>query len=170
MKKTKQIAFCALMVALSVVFLLLGGITTILDLSAVILSAVVLFIVFEELKYSAILVYLATTLIAFLLPNGLTMAVEYAIFAIYPILKPLFEKTGKVLSWIIKILFMSLSVAGLTLLLNFVLSTPEVWYINLIFALGAIFVYILFDVVLTKFGRIYREKLRSKLKLDKFFK
>lgn len=170
MKKSKQIAFCALMIALSVVFLLLGGITSILDLTAVVISAMVLFVVYEELKFAAVLVYLGVTLIAFILPNGLTMAVEYAIFAIYPILKPIFEKAPKVVSIIIKLIFMIASVTTLTLLLNFVLSTPEVWYINLAFGVGAVVFYYLFDLVLTKFGKYYRETLRSKLRLDKFFK
>ena len=97
MKKTKQITFCGLMTALSIIILLLGGITRVLDITTVVICAIIIFVIYEELKYGALLVYFATVLLAFaLLPNK-EIGIEYAIFAIYPIVKPLFEKTGKII-------------------------------------------------------------------------
>ena len=49
MKKTKRLAFCAMMGALGVVILLLGSLLDIFDLCAVLISALLIFIVREEL-------------------------------------------------------------------------------------------------------------------------
>lgn len=157
------------MSALGAVTLLLGGITRILDLTAVVICAIIVFVVFYELKYSAIAVYLVTAVLAFVLPIEKTIAVEYLIFAIYPVLKPLFEKAGKLFGTIIKLVFMIISSASLVLIFRFVFMMVDVWYIDLIFAIGLVACYFLFDIALTRFKLYYCYKLRHQLRIDKFF-
>ncbi|MBR2024508.1 MAG: hypothetical protein IKA02_01725 [Clostridia bacterium] len=170
MKKTKQITFCGLMSAVSIVILLLGGITKILDITTVVICAMIIYVVFAELKYGALFVYFATALLTFaLLPNK-DVGIEYLIFAIYPIVKPLFEKTGKILSVIIKIVFMILMSATLTLLFRYIFYPGELWYIDAAFFVGLTVCYYLFDISLTRFNKYYYFILRQKLKIDRFFR
>ncbi|MBO5439211.1 MAG: hypothetical protein J6A53_00980 [Clostridia bacterium] len=169
MKKTKHLTFCALMSALGAIALLLGGITRVLDLTAVVIGAMIIFVVFTELKYSALAVYAVTALLAFILPIEKTVAVEYLIFAIYPILKPLFERAGRVFGLAIKLIFMIISSASLVLIFRFVFMMVDLWYIDLIFAIGLVACYFLFDVALTRFKLYYQFKLRHQLKIDRFF-
>ncbi len=170
MKKTRQITFCALMSALGAVVLLLGGITRVLDLTAVMVATALVYVAFEETKYFSILVYGVIGGLAFLLPIEISVAVEFLIFGIYPVVKALLERLPKIVAWIFKAIFMSASFVGLTLLLQFVLGYPEVWYINLIFCLAGIIMYVIFDIALTRFDRYYQGKLRRQLRIDKFFR
>jgi hypothetical protein len=73
-----------------------------------------------ELKNTAWLVYATTSLIALFLLGNIQIAIEYIIFAAYPILKPIFEKAGKLFGNIIKYIFMALSSISLTLLFRYV--------------------------------------------------
>ncbi len=169
MKKTKHLTFCALMVAISIVILLLGGITQILDLTAVVICAIIIFVVFEELRYSALLVYGATAVLTFFLLAKKEIAVEYVIFAIYPILKPLFEKAGKALGAVIKFIFMSAMSVALTLLFRYVFMSADIWYMDLVFCIGLIACYFLFDIAINRFRPYYHFKLRHQLRIDRFF-
>ena len=157
------------MSAISIVVLLLGGISQILDLTAVVACAIIIFIVHAELKYSSLLVYFAVSLLAFLLLGTPNIVIEYIIFAIYPILKPIFERAGKIFGAIIKYAFMIISSATLMLLFRYVFMTGDVWYIDLIFGIGLAVCYAIFDVALSRFKVYYRYKLRHQLKIDKFF-
>lgn len=170
MKKTRIITFCALMAALGTVVLLLGGITRVLDLTAVMVATALVYVAYEEARYYSILVYFVIGGLAFLLPIEISVAVEFLIFGIYPVVKSLLEKLPRVVCWILKSIFMTASFVGLTLLLQFVLGYPEVWYINLIFCVAGILMYVLFDVALTRFSRYYQGKLRRQLRIDRFFR
>ena len=158
------------MVALGDVFMLLGGLTGVLELTGAVIGSAIIFVVHRELKYSSVGVYLATAIIAFFLPFvGVTVASEYLVFAIYPILKPLFDKIPKVLRIFVKLAFMSAMVVGLMLILNELIGA-DAWYINLAFCIGGIGVYFMFDIFLTRFTPYYDYKLRHQLKIDKFFR
>ena len=158
------------MVAVSTVVLLLGGIMQIVDLTAVVICAMIVFVVYEELKYSALFVYFATALLVFTLLAKKEIGVEYVIFSIYPIVKPIFEKAGKVLSTLIKIIFMTVMSVSLTLLFRYVFLTGDMWYVDMFFCIGLIVCYFLFDVALTRFKPYYHFNLRQKLRIDRFFK
>ena len=157
------------MSALSIVMLLLGTITRVLDLTAVIFCLIINYIVFSELKFNVLLVYGVTLILAFLLLPDRSVAVEYAIFALYPLLKPLIEKTGKVLSLVIKLLLMAASSVTLTLLLRFVFLLGDMITVEIIFAVALTVCYFIVDVMLTRFDLYYRYKLRRQLKIDRFF-
>ena len=68
MRKTKNLTFCSIMVALSVVLLFICSFLESLNLTAVLLSSICVFVVDEELHMKRALgVYLATGILAFLL-------------------------------------------------------------------------------------------------------
>ena len=157
------------MSALSFIVLLLGGVSQILDLSAVVLCAMIIFVVYAELKYSAFLVYAVTLTLAFVIIPNKAIGVEYTIFAIYPVLKLLFEKTGKIVGAILKLIYILASSLTLTLLLRYVFMSQDVWYIDLVFGIGLVACCILFDIALTRFKLYYHYKLRRQLKIDRFF-
>ena len=157
------------MSALSVVALLLGGASQVLDLTSVVITAIIIFVVHAEIKYSSLLVYAVTAIIAFFLLGNIQIATEYAIFAIYPVLKPIFEKAGKLFGSLIKYIFMALSSLSLMLLFRYVFLAGDMWYWDVIFGVGLFCCYILFDIALGRFKTYYFNKLRSQLKLNRFF-
>ena len=169
MKKTKYVAFCGIISALGVVALLLGGITRVLDLTAVIIATALIFVTFEEIRFNALFVYAVTGLLAFVLPIDMSVAIEYLIFAIYPILRFYIEKLPKVLAWVIKLTYMIAAFVSITLILEFVLGMPEVWYINVVFCVAGVVMFILVDILLKRLSIYYRLKLRKQLRIDKFF-
>ena len=69
----------------------------------------------------------------------------------------------------IKLIFMIISSASLVLIFRFVFMMVDLWYIDLIFAIGLVACYFLFDVALTRFKLYYQFKLRYQLKIDRFF-
>ncbi|MBO5338487.1 MAG: hypothetical protein J6A96_02170 [Clostridia bacterium] len=170
MKKAREIAFLGIITALSVVILFLGRLLEILDISAVIIAALLLLIAYEELKLKSLMVYFATAIISSVLFFGL-VPIEYIVIAIYPVLKPLIEKAPKVLTYFIKAIYILLASAGMVAIMYFFIGdmAKEPLMIAL-YVLLFILVIVLFDVLLKKFKLYYRFKLRHMLRLDKFFK
>ena len=167
-RKTKYITFGALMAALSVVMLLLGALLGLLDLTAVIIASVFLLIAREEVGYKAISIYLVTTVIAIIIPLTFVTAIEYAIIAIYPIFKPLFDKQTPVLKWSLKVIYILLASAGIFLVSRFLVAEAPL-YMDILLAVGCLLVFFLYDVLLFRFSMYYGFTLRHKLKLDRFF-
>jgi hypothetical protein len=93
MKKTKVITFCALMSALSVTVLLLGTLLELLDLTAVILTALFILIAREEIGYRSLGIYVTTLCLAVILLPSKPLALEYAVICLYPFVKPFFDKS-----------------------------------------------------------------------------
>lgn len=168
MKKTKYITFCALMSALSVVFLLLGSLVDIFDITAVVLTSFLVLIAREEMGYKSLAIYVVTALICiFVLPNKL-IAVEYLIISVYPVIKPLFDKQNTAVKWLLKVIYILLAALGIVLAMKFFTpDSPLKW--DIIFGLGFVVIFFLYDVLLFKFVMYYRFKLRHQLRLDKFF-
>jgi hypothetical protein len=172
MKKSREIAFLGIISALSVVFLLLGALVEVLDITSAILASLMLLIAYEELRKKAILVYLATSIISFFFVFFSPMpAIEYTIFGLYPLIKPLIDKAPKALSYLLKgvyIIFASLgSVAVMYLLVP---SSAERPYMLAIYIAIFAFVIVLFDLLIVRFKKYYQFKLRGILKIDRFFK
>lgn len=156
------------MSALSVVILLLGSIIDIFDLVAVMITAVILLIARHEMGAKALGIYVVTGLIAFLvLPNKL-ISIEYFIIAIYPMLKPIFDKQCQAVKWLLKIIYILASALGLVLVMKiFTPDSPLYW--DAIFALGLAVIFFIYDVLLFRISMYYGFKLRNKLRIDKFF-
>lgn len=169
MKKTRIITFSALMAALSVVFLLLGSLVDMLDLTAVVLASFLVLIAREEMGYKSLGVYFVTgTISAILLPNKL-VACEYFILAIYPVIKQIFDRQKKPVKLVLRYTYGVLSIAGIVLLtkLVFVPDTPT--YMVALLSVGGLLIFLLYDVAIFRFVMYYRFKLRHKLRMDKFF-
>ena len=95
-KTTLRLTLSAIICALSVVLLWLGGLIQILDLSvAVLVSMLVVFAVIELRGKYPYLIYAVTSVLSFLLLPVNSAAMTYVLFAgYYPIIKALLEKQG----------------------------------------------------------------------------
>jgi hypothetical protein len=172
MKKSREVAFLGIISALSVVILFLGALIEALDITAAVFSALMLLIAWQELKYKAVLVYLSTVVISFFfVAFSILPAVEYLIFGLYPILKPLIEKTPKVLAYVLKGVYIVLaSVGSVIAMYLFVPASIEKTYMIAVYILMFAAVIILFDLLIAKFKKYYVFKLRRILRIDRFFR
>lgn len=172
MKKSREIAFLGIICALSVVFLLFGSIVGVLDITMAVAASVLLFIANEELGKKSLMVYFATVIISlfFVTVGSVLPSAEYAIFAIYPLLKPAIEKTPRVVSYLLKATYAILASCGTVLIMYFFLPPLGEKYMLLVYLALFIVVIVLFDLMLFRFKRYYQFKLRHQLKIDKFFK
>ncbi len=173
MKKAREVAFLGIVTALSVVFLFIGSLPflDVLDMTMAIVASLLLFIANEELKLKSIMVYFATSiLIMVVMPLSLA-GIEYIALALYPVLKPVFEKAPVVLAYILKAIYVLLSGTGIALIMYFLVDGLAAQPLMIaLYVLLLILVLVLYDVLLKKFKLYYRYKLRHMLKLDKFFK
>ena len=172
MKKSKEVAFLGIVSALSVVILFLGALIEALDITAAVFAALMLLIAWEELRYKAVLVYFSTAVIAFFFVSfSVLPAVEYLIFGLYPILKPLIEKAPKLLTYALKGAYIVLASVGSVLVMYlFVPASIEKPYMLAVYVFMFAAVIILFDLLIAKFKKYYCIKLRRILRIDRFFR
>lgn len=164
-RKVKRIALTAMMTALSVVILCLGSFFDTLDLTMAALASLCIVLAMIELGGSqALMIYLATTLLALLLLPQKLIAVEYALFAgCYPLIKSFAERLNRLLSWVVKLIFANLSLTLLILVgrLLFSLPTEQGWLLAATYILVNVTV-IVFDIALTKLITFYYVKLQPR--------
>lgn len=133
---TKRMAVCAMMTALGVALMLLGGVLE-LGMYAVPLFLSLALVPLGERygrKYHA-LVYAAISLLSFLLvPNPEENLMFAGFFGWYPILRPSLQKLGKPLRWAVKLLLFNGAVIAMEWLLM-TLIAPE--------AMGGVWLYVL---------------------------
>jgi hypothetical protein len=176
MRNSTKIAVCALTTAMSVVLLFLGGITFVfayLMPMIVGLFSIVLDSTFG--KQSAVLTYLATGILSFILVADRECVLMYiAVFGIYPILKEYFERARfKAASYCFKLLFFNTVLALTQLALVYVFGIPFLesgeskWFIA-VFAVMMNILFIVYDRMLTVLTVVYKAKIEKRIK--KYFK
>ncbi len=164
-----DVALCGVFAALAVVFLMIGG-DTLVDLSILLVCALMTMILVVETGRRAVLIYAAVTsvLAAILLPNKL-YAIEYFLFsAAYPLVKLAFEKYRAFLAWPLKLSYLDLCLLGCILLAKYVFMLEDKMY-ELTFvtiALGTA-VFVIFDLCLTACITLYLVKLRKLIHRDR---
>lgn len=164
----KRLTFCAMLVALGVIFLGIGALIEVLDISmAVIASICVIIPMIEYGKGTPWMVYAAISVLSLLLlPNKFTAAL-FALFAgFYPILKEKLERKNTVIRWILKELIFNISLAIITLLYFFLFfkGTIQVPWMIAVAIILAELVFILYDKAISKLIRIYVMEFRHRLK------
>jgi hypothetical protein len=172
MKSAKRVALSAILCTLGVLFLYIGSVLEILDLTmGALASVIVIFSVIEMGGKSPYLIYAVTSVLSMLLLPNKFPAFLYLVFAgIYPILKEKFERLHFIIAWILK-----LSVFNTSLLILIVLSTylfhipdTELNFTWIVFGLGNA-TFILYDVAITKVITFYLIKIRNMLRLKNYF-
>jgi hypothetical protein len=140
------------MAALSVVMLLLGAVLNIFDMIAVIIASVFLLIAREEIGYKSISIYLVTFTISVIIPMTFVVAIEYAIFAVYPIIKPLLDKQTPAVKWSLKVIYILSASAGIFFVSRFLVAEAPL-YMDILLVVGCLIVFFAYDVLLFRFSR-----------------
>ena len=161
-----------MLTALGVIFLGIGALLEVLDISmAVIASLCVIIAVIEYGKGTPWMVYAAISILSFLLiPNKLPAVFFALFFGFYPILKGMLEARPKIVCWVLKELIFNASLAVIMIIYVFIffpgvtdVPIPLHWLIIAAVVLCEI-VFVLYDIALTKMMSFYVIKLRKKFK------
>ena len=167
----KQLTICAMLAALGVIFLGIGSLLEVLDISmAVIASLCVIIAVIEYGKGAPWMVYAAISLLSLLLiPNRLPAIFFALFFGFYPIIKEKLERKSKVVCWLLKELIFNVCLAVIIALYfllffqGFSLNIPLHWLIVIVVLLCEL-VFILYDIALTRMISFYVINIRKRFK------
>ena len=174
MKKTRQLTFCAIMSALSIVILYLGALLNVFDLCTVLIASVFLYVVAEELGNKwGFGTYIVTAALCAAIMFSINMFIffEYLIYAIYPMLKRIFDRLKLPLSIVLKATYIALASFLTVLVEKVIIKAPkEAWFIEVAFVALTVAALILYDIAFKRFGLMYHNRLRYKLRIDRFFK
>ncbi len=168
---TKKLAFAAVMAGLSVVLLWLGSLS-VLDLSSVVVCALLTMVLVVEAgaRYAWLTTAVTTVLGLLLLPDKLLAVIYLFLGGMYPILKAWLEKYPYWLSWVFKISTMDtmllLTIAASKLL--FTTGEPFFDFTWVVILAGSVF-FVIYDLALSTFVTLYINKLRRRLGLKKLF-
>ena len=174
MSRTKKLTLSAIFTALGVVILYIGCFFQTIDMSVCAVASLIIVIVTLEFgAKTAFAVFLATAALALLLLPAKYIAALYAVFlGYYPLLKNLFERLPKALSWFLKILVTNIALAILFLLSAYVFKiddkvTPLIAALTVLLANAAI---VLFDILLDRLIILYHIKFRKMLGIAKIMR
>lgn len=174
MRPAKKITLSAMAVALGVVFLVVGSAWQTLDLSlAALASLLVVFVYIEIGSPFTWLVWLATTLAAFMFFPGSIVWLEYfAVFGIYPILKAYIERLPRVLWLVVKLAYINAMLVAMIFAVRIILGMPffagDLWIVNAALYLVMNVAFVAYDLFLTVIIRLYMSKYRHRFR--KFLK
>ena len=166
---TKKIAVCGVFAALCMVILWVGGMT-LLDLSVLVVCALMTMLLVVETGEKMTWIYAAatSTLALLLLPSKL-YAIEYILFAaVYPILKLHFERLPALLAWPVKISCLDSMLLVCVVLGQYVFMAGEDYFALswITVGVGTLF-FLLYDVTLSLCISLYIVKLRKKLRIGR---
>ena len=166
-----------MIVALGTVFMVLGAIIEVFDLTAVALaSALVAFVYIELGSPYTWLVWICTTLTTFLFYQHSAMWFIYLVlFGVYPILKGYIEKLPRAFWWPIKLIFGNVAFVLMLLGIKVITGLPFIDAEESFFGITgrAMYVatwillnvaFIAYDFFITVMVRYYLEKLRPKFR------
>ncbi len=170
MSQTKKLTLSSMIVAMSALFLVLGSVIEVLDLSACALSSLfVVFVYIEVGKPYHFLVWLATSLTTALLYFGKPVWLMYLfVFGIYPILKAYIERLPRGFWIVLKLVYVNIILVIFTFLFELIFKTPlvpinKLWIkIGVYVLLNAMF--IIYDIFITVMIRFYFDRLRNRIK------
>ena len=175
MRKTKKITLASLCAALATVFLSVGMIIGVMDMTAALLASFIVLFCFLEMGYRYALAVFGVTaaLSLVLMPNASSSWMFLLLFGYMPISKFGFERLCKKLvplAWILKLIVFNavyaLMIFALGELLGFTVEnsfgfSPQAIVIAF-FAVGNL-VYIACDVLYGRLARIYLIRFRERL-------
>ena len=168
MRQTKKLTLSAILVAISVVIMVLGGVISVLDLSmSALASLIVAFAYIEIGSPYTWLIWLATTVLsAVIFPGSLLWVSYFVAFGVYPILKGYIERLPRPVWILVKLAFANaaiwLMIAGSQLVLGLPLFDTQSKWIKIGLYLFLNVVFFAYDLCITACVRFYMEKLRHR--------
>lgn len=176
MNETLKLAFSSIIAALSVALLFLTSVIPVGTYAApCIVGMLLCFVVIEAGYPAAFSVYAVVSVLSFLLSGDKEAVLYYAaFFGLYPILKGLVERIGKVwLQYIVKYcIFNVLMVIAFYISISVLMIPKESFevfgvYLPWAFLLAGNLIFILYDLSVTRIIMLYVEKWRKLLKIRK---
>ena len=170
-KRTKYLTVSAMLTALSVVILSLGALIDVLDITtAIFASFLCIYAVIELRGAYPWLIWLATSILAFLLLPIKTPAIFYALFAgFYPILKEKLEKLKPPISISLKLVTFHVCLAGIYLLLSLfipdALDLGGLWWLPILLYVLCLFCFVVYDFALTRLITFYLVKMKKRFQI-----
>ena len=163
-----------MMVALGAVFLTVGAVWEIMDLSLCAIASLLIAFVYIELgsPYTW-LVWLCTSLVSFIFFSGSVVWIEYfSVFGIYPILKAYIERTPRTLWLIFKLAYINAVIVVMIFCIELIFGfsffgTDSLWISAATYLLLNV-AFIAYDAFLTVLIRLYMTKYRRRFR--KFLK
>lgn len=171
-----MIALCGVFSGMELAIIYLSSVFQMLDLTIAALTVAFTLVLLIEYGIKPTLsVYAAVSVLSMLIvPNKFTPICYVLLFGIYPIVKPYFDRTGKVLPFIFKfaafnaVYMIIYSVSVRFLLLDDIAGIGSGAFF-LTIGLGNL-AFFIFDYFLTVITKLYALRLRKKLGFDKLFK
>lgn len=167
----QKISFSAVICALGVIILFLGSVFEVIDITMAALASFLIIVCMIEISgYMPILVFSATTVLAFLmLPNKTVVLIYGLFFGFYPIVKNRLERLPFGLCWIAKFGFFNIIlVLYYVFIKNWLFPDIDSIKVYLILLLNVIFFTL--DLSQTLFVTAYVKRLRRLLGVHRFFK
>lgn len=175
MKNSKVIAYSGVATALSVVMLFLGSIFWVLGYTMPLVASLVMIILLDSISQkSALLTFVSTSVISFILLNDKECVLLYVLFfGYYPLIRDkINEIKPKFLSYLLKFVSFNTAMVLTQILCVYVFGIPfddmlGKWGI-VVFVLCLNLVFVVFDKLYTLLLRLYRIKLKKKV--EKYIK
>ena len=175
MKNSKVIAYSGVATALSVVMLFLGSIFWVLGYTMPLVASLVMIILLDSISQkSALLTFVSTSIISFILLNDKECVLLYVLFfGYYPLIRDkINEIKPKFLSYLLKFVSFNAAMVLTQILCVYVFGIPfddmlGKWGI-VVFVICLNLVFAVFDKLYTLLLRLYRIKLKKKV--EKYIK
>lgn len=175
MKISKVIAYSGVATALSVVMLFLGSIFWVLGYTMPLVASLVMIILLDSISQkSALLTFISTSIISFILLNDKECVLLYVLFfGYYPLIRDkINDIKPKLLSYLLKFITFNAAMVLTQVLCVYVFGIPfddmlGKWGIVL-FVLCLNLVFVVFDKLYTILLKLYRIKLKKKV--EKYIK
>ena len=175
MKNSKVIAYSGVATALSVVMLFLGSIFWVLGYTMPLVASLVMIILLDSISQkSALLTFVSTSIISFILLNDKECVLLYVLFfGYYPLIRDkINDIKPKLLSYLLKFVSFNTAMVLTQILCVYVFGIPfddmlGKWGI-VVFVLCLNLVFAVFDKLYTLLLRLYRIKLKKKV--EKYIK
>jgi len=168
--RTRRLVCSAVLSALSFVFMWIGAVTDVLDLSMMMLASLCIAFAVIELGFKwAYLIWAVTSATTLLLLPSKAAAILYLMGGVYPVVKAYMERLPRILTWISKIAVFNVFQLVYILIAQKLLGLsgdmysfllPSLLFNNLLF--------VLYDIALSTFITFYMIRLRRRLRLPKF--
>lgn len=170
MSSTKKLALSAVLVALGTVFMVLGAVIEIMDLTVCALASLIVVFIYIEIGHPYTwLVWLATSLATALMFPGSLIWIEYLlVFGVYPLIKAYIERLPRPLWWPIKLAFINAIIWALFFIAEWLLGVPFIEGETLPLKIAAYVLmnvaFVAYDLFITIMVRLYFEKIRNRIK------
>jgi len=169
---TYQIALCSILAALSAALQFFGGAIFIGIYACPMLASLLLIAAREECRRElAWGCFIVAAFLGMLLCPDKECSALYLFIGWYPLVQLQLNKIpGKILKFIIKLLIFIAAIAAMYAMLIYVMGLwdiasemlSEAWWMNALMIAMALFIFIVYDILCTKFTLIYRARRKKK--------